>query len=148
MSYFEDLSEYSYASFSAYPGTKNVGWLAAGRSFRTETPDDRVLANLWQHCKVSLVQSRGIHPCEFCPPGTKSYYAKRGDEQLLLGTSELRIFGNDGDVFAAPTLIYHYMDEHHYRPPDEFIKAVLDGPTPPDGEYFKRLQEIGVEWRT
>ena len=66
---------------------------------------------------------------------------------MLLGTSEVRVFGEDGNIFAAPTLIYHYMKDHHYRPPDQFIMAVLDGPTPPDSAYFKRLQDVGLEWR-
>jgi hypothetical protein len=28
-------------------------------------------------------------------------------------------------VFAAPSLVYHYVAAHDYRPPDEFIAAVL-----------------------
>jgi hypothetical protein len=27
--------------------------------------------------------------------------------------------------FAAPTMIIHYVEEHGYRPPGEFIDAVL-----------------------
>ena len=33
--------------------------------------------------------------------------------------------GATGRVYAAPTLIWHYVTEHGYRPPDEFIDAVL-----------------------
>jgi hypothetical protein len=31
----------------------------------------------------------------------------------------------DGQLFAAPTLIVHYVDAHRYRPTDAFIDAVL-----------------------
>ncbi len=29
-----------------------------------------------------------------------------------------------GKVYAAPTLIYHYMKNHNYRPPNEFLEAL------------------------
>ncbi len=36
-----------------------------------------------------------------------------------------------GKVYAAPSLVHHYVVAHDYRPPDEFIAAVLawDEPT-------------------
>jgi hypothetical protein len=51
------------------------------------------------------------------------------------------------DVYAAPNLIYHYIEVHHYKPPDEFLNALREGPRPPDRKYFKRLEELGLEWR-
>jgi len=37
---------------------------------------------------------------------------------------EIRVDGH-GVNYAAPTLIVHYIENHKYRPPDEFIEAVI-----------------------
>jgi len=47
---------------------------------------------------------------------------------------------------VAPTLIFHYVQRHHYRPPQAFVTALLRGPAPPDPAYFARLQQLGLEW--
>jgi hypothetical protein len=52
-----------------------------------------------------------------------------------------------GHIYAAPTLIYHYVEAHHYKPPDEFLQALREGPRPPSQEYFAELAKLGVEWR-
>jgi hypothetical protein len=59
----------------------------------------------------------------------------------------MRVFGVNGDVFAAPNLIYHYVSDHRYRPPHEFIQAVEGGPQPTSEEYRKALDCVGVRWR-
>ncbi len=62
--------------------------------------------------------------------------------------------GQDGTVYAAPDLIYHYVVAHHYRPPDEFIQAVMETPLPGSQEYevLKREKgldnDIDIEWIT
>jgi hypothetical protein len=146
MAYYEDLSEYTYHMSSFFrPGTKNVGWLALGHEFGKEEPAEETLDRLWSFCKVSVAQMRGIHECEFCSDG-HSYNAERNGERLLLGTSEIRVFSRTGEIYAAPTLIYHYMKFHNYRPPDEFVRALYEGPNPPSQEYFDRLGELGLEW--
>lgn len=146
MPYYEDLSRYSYhGSVADRLGTRNVGWLGLGHKFRTMIPTEDLLDRLWCFCKVSVAQMRGIHQCEFC--GTDdSYFASRKGEKLLLGTSEIRVFSKHGAIYAAPTLIYHYISFHWYCPPDEFIHALVEGPAPPDREYFERLEELGLEW--
>ena len=59
------------------------------------------------------------------------------DQQLLatdvprglvyLGMSELHILAPDGTTYSAPSLIIHYITEHSYQPPAEFIDAILHG---------------------
>ena len=29
-------------------------------------------------------------------------------------------------IYSFPTMLYHYITEHDYCPPDEFLKALLD----------------------
>jgi hypothetical protein len=32
----------------------------------------------------------------------------------------------NGKTYSSPTLIVHYIDAHNYRPPQEFIDAVMN----------------------
>jgi hypothetical protein len=146
MSYFEDLSDYSYHGAPACrPVAKNVGWLRPGHAFDKATPTETTLDEIWECCSVSVAQTRGMHCCEFCSPEAWDIPARHG-KRLLLGTSEIRVFAKNGTIYAAPTLLYHYALVHHYRPPDEFLRALHAGPRPPDPEYFERLERMGLEW--
>ena len=145
MAYLEDLSEYSYAPGFVRPGTRTVGWLAQRHPFPTAIPDEALLDLLWLYCSISVAQTRGFHKCEFCPAGTISHFERNG-QRLLLGTSEIRVFSPEGQAYAAPTLIYHYVAVHHYKPPDEFLRALRAGPQPPSEEYFDALARLNLEW--
>jgi len=146
MTFYGDLSEYAYLGQDLYRlGTKNIGWLGLGHEFERGELTDEILDKVWSFCKISVGQTRGIHECEFCHGD--SYYAERNGEKLLLGSSEIRVFSRDGDRYAAPTLIYHYMKMHCYTPPVEFIRALEDGPAPSSQEYFDKLEKLGIEWR-
>jgi hypothetical protein len=48
-----------------------------------------------------------------------------GDEPAPEGNGELRIPGDPGTAYAAPSLITHYVAAHGYRPPRALIVAVL-----------------------
>lgn len=146
MAYFEDLSAYTY--FGSPPSdckTKNVGWLEINHDFCKAAPTEKILDVLWEYCKISVEQTRGIHACEFCQSGD-SHHAERKGERLTLGSSEIRVFGKDGIVYAAPTLIFHYVSVHHYEPPEEFVRALSDGPRPTSPEYFESLEKLRLEW--
>jgi hypothetical protein len=43
--------------------------------------------------------------------------------EIRLGNGEIRVPGANGLVYAAPTLICHYIDEHEYGPPEDFLHA-------------------------
>jgi hypothetical protein len=61
---------------------------------------------------------------------------------LNIGDGEIRVIGKSA-IYAAPTLIYHYVVEHQYKPPDEFIEAVLKGPSPESEEHKTLLRRFG-----
>ncbi|SBT42774.1 DUF7919 family protein [Micromonospora auratinigra] len=93
-----------------------VGWLAAGRPY----PVGPVPAALTRRLAVIGAVQRvnlclGYHECDLCPPG------QRPPE----GNGELRVPGAPGVAYAAPVLIGHYVTGHGYRPPPEFVAAVL-----------------------
>lgn len=146
MAYYPDLSDYCYlASAIRHPATKNVGWLAAGHAFATAEPSADLLDQLWRHCQISVAQTRGVHTCELCDDAS-AHRGERGGETLLLGTSEIRVLSSAAEIYAAPTLIYHYVNVHHYAPPEAFLRALAEGPAPPDPAYFARLDRLGLVW--
>ena len=147
MTYFKDLSIYSYLARQQWPMENNVGWLGAGHEFSIWSPSEAILDSLWKYCKVHVNQTRGLHGCHLC---RESYPMKawRNGESQMLGSAEIRAFSNRGAIFAAPNLIFHYVSVHGYQPPDEFIDALSEGPCPPDPEYFVRLEKLGHPWRS
>ena len=67
---------------------------------------------------------RGWQECPFCEEEYPIHVEVDG-ERWPVGDAEIRVPGRAGRVYSAPTLIAHYVDAHRYRPPDEFIEAVL-----------------------
>jgi hypothetical protein len=152
MAYFEDLTLYRYWEGHAFPAMGpnivNVGWLERGHDFPKGAVPQPFIARLWHCCRAAVMMARGFHDCEFCrfqPSGPLPVtYAC---ETLELGYEEIRAFGRQGRVFAAPNLIFHYVTKHCYKPPEEFIDAVLHGPLGGTAEFEKQLQDIGFEER-
>jgi hypothetical protein len=145
MAYFPDLSQYEYIQEARSPGVRNVGWLEHGHAFEKLKPSEETLDLLWSFCTVSVLQTRGMQSCDLCQP-PMFVSAERGGISLSLGSSEIRVFSRHGEIYASPSLIYHYVNTHHYKPPSEFLQALKDGPKPPNPEYFEELMKSGLEW--
>ena len=72
---------------------------------------------------------RGEHTCELCKGAPDLFVGKTinpawtrwADQRSSNG--EIRVAG-EGVVFAAPVLIVHYIEEHGYLPPAQFLEAV------------------------
>jgi len=171
VAHFNDLSFYQYIQRGNPPQTKNVGWLKRGHDYDTAPASEEILDILWSFCRVSVMQTRGIHRCDLCDPSAAVSVARDG-VKLFLGSAEIRVLSRENtstisqrlrredsgplllkkslgsfDVYAAPNLIYHYVAVHSYKPPDEFLNALREGPRPPAHEYFQRLEELGLEWK-
>jgi hypothetical protein len=145
MSYYPDLSSYEYSPEGA-EGVLNVGWLDVVHGFSRGDVPDVFVDKLWGFCQVALIQARGFHICELCDsPSQKPPIARHGEDVLELGSAQIRVFGKDGRIYAAPNLIYHYVVEHQYCPPEEFIQAVLEGSQPGTPEYLSLLDQCGLE---
>jgi hypothetical protein len=70
---------------------------------------------------------RGWHFCEFCDRDDRSFdptHIEYRGRTVPLGDAEIRVQGAQGTLDAAPNLICHYVTEHAYAPPPEFIEAV------------------------
>ncbi|GLH75601.1 hypothetical protein SSBR45G_05090 [Bradyrhizobium sp. SSBR45G] len=147
MAYFRDFSPYQYGHCDAVPGAQNVGWLALGHAFETGQALEGDLDLLWAHCKLAICATRGLHSCEFCSDlSSAGFRVTRNGETLKLGYSEIRVIGPSGQSYAAPSMIYHYISQHRYKPPDVFLAALRTGPRPPSDAYFEALRTRGLEW--
>ena len=114
MAFYEDLTPYTYVHpEEERAGTVNIGWLARRHPFPTGETSAVFRAKLLELCQRRVKRTRGFHACDFCTGRDKPHRS-----------AEIRVAG-DGRVYAAPELVYHYVVAHQYRPPDEFIAAVL-----------------------
>ena len=135
MTYYADFTQYEYYAQASNPSTLNIGWLDASHGNPMGSVSDIFLERLWAYCCERVVQSKGFHVCDLCDEPQWPCLARRGDEELQLGSAEIRVLGKGGIVYAAPDFIYHYVVKHNYKPPDEFIEAVLSDPSPDSAEY-------------
>lgn len=140
MAYYVDLSAYTY--YKPEPQSVNIGWLTRGYAYSTGDTSDEFLARLSHYCPGRVNVTRGIHHCELC---TDPQSAKHQAEVNWLGSAEIRVF-YQGKVYAAPNLIYHYVTQHDYRPPAEFIEAVLNGPLPGTSAYEALIQQVDADY--
>jgi hypothetical protein len=139
VTHFDDLSAYAYyddeiietdgseTPFRPDYRRINVGWLDAPHPFEQgPTPDwlGDALLGIIAGPRINVM--RGFHLCTFCPrpADRRMLTVEHHGEQLHLGMSEIRVPSAPGSVFAAPTLVWHYVTAHRYRPPAGFVAAV------------------------
>ena len=113
---------------TGHDGRISVGWLHPDFEFsKGAVPADFLvrIKEFSEKCGPSiealgLGAAGGYYPCQFC-----RNFATTG------------IFGvPDGErIFFAPKMIAHYIEEHNYAPPAEFIAAVLACPLPGTKDY-------------
>ncbi|MFK0288036.1 hypothetical protein ACIQVL_47280 [Streptomyces sp. NPDC090499] len=132
MAYYQDLSPYEYSDDPDDSGERmgsgesllNVGWLAEGHEIpQGEVPDGLVEA-LLELAKDTVNVYRGMHFCDFCVTFQEARKNVRFRD-VFIGSGEIHVRGGEGRVYAAPALVVHYVADHGYQPPMEFVDAVL-----------------------
>jgi len=126
MSYFPDMGKQTLGAEGDH--VRAVGWLHPDQPYPKGAVSaefvDR-LESFVEQCEASgdalyFGASGGVHTCEFCGKA--------------LGASKFGVpCGNL--LFVAPDLILHYIQQHGYRPPAEFVTAVLHSPLPESEDY-------------
>ena len=129
MSYFPDLSTYGYGR--RHRGMLHIGWLDDLHYFPRGEVGEEVVAKLKWLAKRPVNSLFGFHVCQICcPPSLKNNpskeYLKALDNPRCRGNGEIRITLNDV-TYAAPVLLVHYIEDHGYLPPEEFLQAVVHG---------------------
>lgn len=110
-----------------------VGFLSRKYPFQTGKVPYKFLQKLLPFCHPSKTVCQ-THRTQNSALGGKQIEVDINSERITLGGAEIRVIG-DEDIFAAPDLIYHYVADHHYLPPDEFVNAVMHGPQPDSAEF-------------
>jgi len=105
--YFKDLEE-KEMSFGVV--LVKVGWLDKGQPYTEGTPPKEFVDKV-KRIPLS-VHTKGWHTCPFCG-NAKSY-----------SQYNIRISGKK--YYDIPEMILHYIKEHNYLPPQEFIDAVMN----------------------
>ena len=124
--HFDDLTSYTYYTRGrVIERACNIGWLDSAIPFRTGiiNPTIPQLLTIYYDA-LCANQMRGYYGCPLCPSNGQKPAIHMGPQSIVLGAAELWVPCNDGRILAAPDLIIHYMAEHQYMPPDQFIQAV------------------------
>jgi hypothetical protein len=158
MTYFPDLSEYAYElkadhGLSCHTGTwggirhttcLNVGWLDSAYEYPRGEMSEEVIELLFEHCKRPCREMRGFHDCQFCLKSSERHppqmQVQRNGENVWLGDAEIRVLAADATLYAAPNMIYHYVTEHQYLPPQPFIEALFQ--SRPEISRFYRVRDL------
>src|SRR6187402_1172267 len=104
-------------------GVLAVGWLHPDHPYTQGIVSPGFLARLDAFLERSLESlgtlgwgaTGGYHTCEFC--------------EKAWGTGIVGVLG-EGKLYCVPKMIAHYVVDHDYAPPAEFVAAVLSGPLP------------------
>ncbi|KOY87745.1 hypothetical protein AD998_17855 [bacterium 336/3] len=137
--YFKDYSKYSYNLGVELEKVKNIGWISHEFPFSVGESNNAFKKKLLEIIFLKdCNRMRGVHICDICQENYYLFVHKSGHilksknlsipqkDTKLLGHSEICIPSKDGDfVYASPTLIYHYILEHHYLPSKDYIESVL-----------------------
>jgi hypothetical protein len=129
MTHFPDLSPYAYG-YGDDPGVVHV------HPFPKGSVESRLIEKMKLLAEKPVELYRGVHVCELCvaPPDLEKTimancvvidpncsWAKWVSQRSSNG--EIRVV-DGGVTFAAPVLIVHYIEEHCYLPPAQFLKAI------------------------
>ena len=127
--YFKDLSPYQYLGREPDPNVLTVGWLDADHDFLKGTVSDAILERILVLCFKPVNSTRGIHQSPFIQGNPKepsrAYPVEYRGKRMALGNAEIRVSGRNGKIYAAPNLIYHYIKDCSYLPPQEFLEALM-----------------------
>jgi hypothetical protein len=133
--YLQDLKPHIF--FSEEQEVLPVGWLDKEHDYPKGAVPPPFLERLQHYCVNPAFLSFGYHDCEFCDEEFGVEMVILG-KQWRVGSGDLRVVTRDV-VYAAPDMIYHYIVDHYYRPPDAFIQAVMELPLPRENpEYLRR----------
>lgn len=110
--YFPDLTPYQYSPIAAPPNANrvNIGWLDKAHPFATSEPSVDLIRALHKLVHHPVRIAAPLHLCDLCGNAA--------------GTGEIEVIAPDV-IYVAPTLIAHYVEQHHYCPPAEFEVAAL-----------------------
>lgn len=137
MAYYEDLSKFEHKG-KIEKKTFSIGWIEDDTNFNKGKVSEQFIKSLFEYVKFPINPTRSIYKNLVLDGENVSFVACYNGYNILLGTAEIRVIDNCNDtVYAAPNLILHYVMNHNYLPPENFINAVIKGSKPNSTEYNK-----------
>ncbi|MGX4583181.1 ankyrin repeat domain-containing protein [Paenibacillus chitinolyticus] len=139
--YYKDLTYYSLHHFE---NAQNIGWINGVNDYNKGSVSSHFIENLRLYTIKPFNEIRGNMNCSLCSDNSLD-----ANGFTTLGLSEIRVISKDGkNKYASPSMIIHSITEHHYCPPEDFIRAVIDGPKPGSNEYqeYERRYNIECLW--
>lgn len=135
MAYYKDLSLCGYFDHAPYfHGFKKlyaIGWLDEGKPYNKGKVSKEFIEKLKElyknpHMRIYYC---GWHNCFICNK-------HMGDDQLFIP--------GKNKIYVCPKSVDHYIEEHNYCPPKEFIDAVMNtgGMCATDDNYMNKMKKI------
>jgi hypothetical protein len=131
MSFFPDMGCQSMVASGDH--VRAIGWLHPDHPYTKGEVPAEFLARLKAFAArsedsaraLSFVAFGGPHVCEFCTCGFWERAFGIGNFGVPSGAL----------LFVAPEMVVHYIEQHGYCPPPDFVAAVLQSPLPGTEEY-------------
>ena len=127
--YFEDNTNYSHYLNTPIDVVWNVGWLERGKEYSKGKVDTDILSKFASiltatgNVDVHINRMRSLDSCALS--GCNGIVVACQSMSVDLGGSEIWLPSvKKGEYFACPSLVYHYIQEHDYQPPAEFLMAI------------------------
>lgn len=147
MTYYEDLTPCAYFDRISSEGSGRpwseyltaVGWLEPDHIFPTG-PSEPAFVDKLIELKNSGQGFLGYHRCGFCPGALEKTPTRvtHNGKAINVGDGNIFVPGRE-TVYAAPSLIIHYVLDHSYIPPTDFCDAVYSCPSVHSREYLKTM---------
>ncbi len=106
--YYDDLTPYTYDAIRWAKNPVNIGWLDKGQDYTKGEVPAGFLNKLGS--ADTCGRHKGSHNCPFCGGSDSS--------------NVLYVQGK-GVTYVFPEMLSHYIRKHGYKPPQEFIDAVM-----------------------
>jgi hypothetical protein len=103
-----------------------IGWIEESDFTTGDVPAEVIEILITEHpTKIISDGTRGVHTCTLC--NVLIPKLKWKDKQVDVKGYGHYLVRYENSVYMAPALLLHYILDHHYRPPQAFIDAVING---------------------
>ena len=139
MSWYPDLGNRTMVANGDH--VRAIGWLSASQAFAQGEVPAAFVARLRDFVRLARDSSqalhfgafRGMHNCELC---------RRERDARNFGVPAGPL------LYIAPAMVLHYVEQHGYCPPTEFIDAVMVSPLPGTPEYESLAEPfVQLHWQ-
>ena len=144
VAYYPDLSPCPYFGKAAIDKLVAVGWLDEAHPYPQDEVSESFLTKLFDLLVRPWAPSyfMGYAECPFC--AMDGYGVRYKDKKIVVGAFNLFVPGA-GFLYAAPSMLAHYILTHNYAPPPQFQQAVLNCPPMGSPEYYQAIVENGPQ---